>query len=246
MTNPEPVGRIDDPSYVVHQRIEECQGMVRSLALSVSRKLPSSVELDDLIAYGQVGLGEAARDFDPSRGSRFSTYAYYRIRGAIYDGVSKMAWCDRTRASQVRYDQMSNEVLRLESEADASAEASDLEGDACWLRNVSQTLAVVYVASHAGCEPSEEERGPAGLVDRSSPDAATVAIRREISKKLHAFIEALPPMAAGLIRGIYFEGLTLHEAGQRIGVSKSWASRLHSRALGQLARLLRGGGISAS
>jgi RNA polymerase sigma factor for flagellar operon FliA len=220
--------------------------MVRSLALSVSRKLPPSVELDDLISYGQIGLGEAARDFDPSRGSRFSTYAYYRIRGAIYDGLSKMAWFDRARTSQVRYEQMSNEVLRLENEADVSDEATDLEGDSRWLRNVSQTLAVVYVASRAGSQPADEERGAAALVDPSSPDAATVAMRREVSEKLHAFIEALPPMAAGLIRGIYFEGLTLQEAGQRIGVSKSWASRLHSRALEQLARLLRGGGISAS
>jgi RNA polymerase sigma factor for flagellar operon FliA len=246
MTNPDPGGRIGDPSHVVQQRIEECQGMVRSLALSVSRKLPPSVELDDLISCGQIGLGEAARDFDPSRGSRFSTYAYYRIRGAIYDGLSKMAWFDRARTSQVRYEQMSNEVLRLESEADASDEATDLEGDARWLRNISQTLAVVYVASRAGCQSGEDERGAAALVDESSPDAATVAIRREVSEKLHAFIEALPPMAAGLIRGIYFEGLTLQEAGQRMGVSKSWASRLHSRALEQLARLLRGGGISAS
>ncbi len=229
---------------MVQQHIEECQGMVRSLALSVARKLPPNVELEDLIAYGQVGLGEAARDFDPNRGSRFSTYAYYRIRGAIYDGLSKMAWFDRARASQVRYDQMSNEVLRLDSEVDSSADATDLEGDARWLRNVSHTLAVVCLASRAGCQPSEDEQGSAGLVDQSSPDAPTVAIRREISEKLHAFIEALPPMASQLIRGVYFEGLTLQEAGHRMGVSKSWASRLHSRALEQLARLLRGGGIS--
>ena len=95
------------PDPLVQQRIEECQGLVRSLALSIRRKLPPTVELEDLIAYGQVGLGEAARDFDPDRGSRFSTYAYYRIRGAIYDGLSKMAWFDRVQASQVRYEQMS-------------------------------------------------------------------------------------------------------------------------------------------
>jgi RNA polymerase sigma factor for flagellar operon FliA len=246
MTHPDPGGRIEDPSHVVQRRIEECQGMVRSLALSISRKLPPNVELDDLIAYGQVGLGEAARDFDPHRGSRFSTYAYYRIRGAIYDGLSKMAWFDRARVSQVRYDQMSNEVLRLDSEIDASDEATDLEGDARWLRNVSHSLAVVYVASRAGCQGGDEERGAGGLVDESSPDAATIAMRQEVSDKLHAFVEALPPMAAQLIRGVYFEGLTLQEAGHRMGVSKSWASRLHSRALEQLARLLRSGGISAS
>jgi len=229
------------PDPIVRQRIEDCQGLVRSLALGISRRLPPTVELEDLIAYGQVGLGEAARDFDPSRGSRFSTYAYYRIRGAIYDGLSKMAWFERGHAAQVRYDQMSGEVLRLESEDSPSADVTAPESDARWLRDVSRTLAVVYLASGAGGDRVDEESG-AAMVDPSSPDAADVAMNREISKKLHASIDALPPMAARLVKGVYFEGLTLQEAGQRMGVSKSWASRLHSRALQQLARLLGGMG----
>jgi RNA polymerase sigma factor for flagellar operon FliA len=232
------------PDPLIQQRIEECQGMVRSLALSIRRRLPPTVELEDLIAYGQVGLGEAARDFDPDRGSRFSTYAYYRIRGAIYDGLSKMAWFDRVQASQVRCEQMSGEVLRLQSEDDPSADAPGVETDSRWLRDVSRTLAVVYLASWTGSQRADEE-SDAALVDRSSPDAPAVAMSREISEKLHAFIDDLPPMAARLIRSVYFDGLTLQDAGQRMGVSKSWASRLHSRALEQLARLLRGGGISA-
>ena len=141
---------------MAQQRIEECQGMVRSLALSISRKLPPSVDLDDLIAYGQVGLGEAARDFDPARGNRFSTYAYYRIRGAIYDGLSKMTWFDRVHVPQTRYEQMSNEVLRLESE-DSPANVPEAESDARWFRNVSSTLAVVYLASRVGGSHSDED-----------------------------------------------------------------------------------------
>jgi len=228
------------PDPIVRQRIEDCQGLVRSLALGISRKLPPTVELEDLIAYGQVGLGEAARDFDPSRGSRFSTYAYYRIRGAIYDGLSKMAWFEHGHVGQVRYDQMSEEVLRLGSEDNPPTDAASLKSDACWFREVSRTLAVVYVASRGGGEQGEEMSSSAAMIDPSSPDAADVAMNREISERLHAVIDALPPVAARLIKGVYFEGLTLQEAGQRMGVSKSWASRLHSRALQQLAHLLRG------
>ena len=85
--------------------IEHCQGMVRSLALSIHRKLPPRYELDDLISYGQVGLAEAAKDFDPRRGSQFSTFAYYRIRGAIYDGISKMTWFGRAGRQHDRCEQ---------------------------------------------------------------------------------------------------------------------------------------------
>jgi len=232
------------PDPILSQRIEECQGLVRSLALGVSRKLPPTVELEDLIAYGQVGLGEAARDFDPGRGSRFSTYAYYRIRGAIYDGLSKMAWFDRGHAAQVRYEQMSTEVLRLENEDVPSGDAPGLEADARWFRDVARTLAVVCLATRTGCEPTEEESGEAAMVDPSSRDAADLAMEREMSDRLHVVIDALPPVAARLIKSVYFEGLTLQEAGQRVGVSKSWASRLHSRALEQLAHLLCGAEVA--
>jgi DNA-directed RNA polymerase specialized sigma subunit len=72
--------------------IEQCQGLVRSLAVRIHRKLPARIELDDLIAYGELGLLEAAQSFDARRGCQFSTFAYYRIRGAIYDGAAKMGW----------------------------------------------------------------------------------------------------------------------------------------------------------
>ena len=63
------------------QLIAECQGLVRSIALKVHRNLPDFLDVEDSIAYGQIGLAEAARDFDPSQGHQFSTYAYYRVGG---------------------------------------------------------------------------------------------------------------------------------------------------------------------
>src|SRR5206468_4279555 len=67
-------------------------GLVRALAWKIHQKLPRHVELDDLYGYGCVGLAEAARSFDDHRGIEFTTFAYYRIRGAILDGLSKMSW----------------------------------------------------------------------------------------------------------------------------------------------------------
>jgi RNA polymerase sigma factor FliA len=233
------------PEAIIQQRIEECQGLVRSLAGSIHRKLPPTVDLDDLIAYGQVGLGEAARDFDPARGSRFSTYAYYRIRGAVYDGLTKMSWFERAQVGRNRFERMSNEVFRLESEDNPSPAPRSTEDEMRWFRNVTRTLAVVYLASHASSAEGGSRAAEAALVDESSPDAPEVAISHEMRERLHKSIDALPPMVAQLVRAVYFEGLTLQEAGERLGVSKSWASRLHTRALEQLARSLRCEGISA-
>lgn len=233
------------PDPVLQQRIEQCQGLVRSLAVAIHRKLPAHVELEDLIAYGQVGLSEAARDFDPQRGSRFSTYAYYRIRGAIYDGLAKMSWFEGPASTRIRCEQLTNDVLRLDSEDHPASDCGSLESEARWFRDVSRTLAIVYLGAVAVCNRGEESDSTPVLVDRSSPDASAEAIRHETTQKLQAVISDLPPMASQLIRAVYFDGMTLEEAGRRLGVSKSWASRLHSRALQQLAQCLKSQGFSA-
>ncbi len=150
------------------QLIEQCQGLVRTLALGIHRKVPPSVELDDLIAYGQVGLGEAARDFDPARGGKFSTYAYYRIRGAIYDGLAKMSWFGRSAYQHVRYEQMGNEVLRQQHDETPAGEGGDLQADMRWLRSVSRALAVVCLTTLSGRD--EDRNAEAGIADESSPD----------------------------------------------------------------------------
>ena len=218
------------------ERIAQCQGLVRSLALKIHRKLPSQVDLDDLISYGQIGLAEAARDFDPARGSQFSTYAYYRIRGAIYDGVSKMSWHSRAHYNRVRYQQMANETLRVEGEGGQESAPATLEGDVRWFRDVTRALAVVHLTTHG---ETRSESGPEALEDKSAPEPSATAIAEETSRKLHELIEALPPEAGQLIKATYFEGLTLQEAGKRLGISKSWASRLHAKTLQRLARSLR-------
>jgi RNA polymerase sigma factor for flagellar operon FliA len=220
--------------------IEEGQPLVRSLALKISRSIPVRVDLDDLIAYGQLGLAEAARDFDPGRGGRFTTYAYYRIRGAIYDGVSKMSWTSRARYRRLRYEQMANEALtHAEQEAMATGQGS-LEDEARWLRGVSEQLAVVYLASQQDDSSAMRE---SQLEDPTEPPPVSVA-SRELSQKLHELVERLPPAERRLIRDVYFEGTTLQEAGDRLNISKSWASRVHAKALDQLAAMLKKMGVS--
>ncbi len=218
--------------------IESCQGLVRSLALKIQRNLPKHLDLDDLISYGQVGLAEAARDFDETRGGQFTTFAYYRIRGAIYDGLSKMSWISRSHYQRLKYQQIADDVLRLENENDPP-QASTPEESIAWLKNVTGALAVVYLATQ-GAEAGE----PLDVEDRCSPSPQATVIDREVHQKLHQLIAELPEESQVLIRSTYFEGLTLTEAGQRLGIGKAWASRLHAKALQRLGRALRLAGVN--
>jgi RNA polymerase sigma factor for flagellar operon FliA len=216
------------------QLIEHCQGMVRSLAISIHRKLPPRFELDDLIAYGQVGLAEAAKEYDPERGSQFSTFAYYRIRGAIYDGVSKMTWFGRAGRANDRFEQRANEILQTEA-AEPEKPPASVEDDARWFRDLSRTLAVVYLVSY-GTSRGEAENfdfvDPASLPGESTVD-------EEISNQVRAQIDALSADEAKFIRAMYFDGQTLEQAGSLLGIGKSWASRFHHKILQRLAKSLK-------
>lgn len=223
------------------QLVERYQDLVASIAAGVHRKTPKHIELEDLIAYGQVGLVQASRDFDPQRGATFSTYAYYRIRGAIYDGLSKLSWTSRARYNRIRHEQLANDVLGEHNTGTADAVARQSTADAAhWLGSLSEKLAVVHLA--AG-QPGSEQAALA-LADPSATPPPEQAAMEELCEKIRALINTLPAQAADLVRSTYFDGLTLQEAGQRLGISKSWASRLHTKALQQLAQSLRLAGIT--
>jgi RNA polymerase sigma factor FliA len=226
-----------DPAAGTEDLIAQGQGLVRSLAAGIHRKLPRHIDMDDLVAYGQLGLVEAARDFDAARGAQFSTYAYYRIRGAIYDGLSKMSGFGRRHSETVRYEQMANETLRATAEEDDNRETASGETLAHRFRDVSWSLLVVYLAGRSRSDDTASAE--AAVADPSAPTPLAAVIQRETSQRLVELIEGLPAGEATLIRAIYFEGLTIEQAGRKLGISKSWASRLHAKSLQRLARSLR-------
>jgi RNA polymerase sigma factor FliA len=209
------------------------QGLVRAIARGIHRSFPSYIELDDLIGYGQLGLAQAARDFDPERGIQFSTFAYYRIRGAILDGANQMNWLKRVTRAGDAYDRMSGDVLATDA-ADSAAGYARADEEA-WLGDVGNKLAVVFLLGQAG-EDAEQRME---VADDHAEMPLESMLDDELKKTLRTLIDDLPGDARQLVRATYFEGKTLKEAGEQLGISKAWASRLHARSLDQLARGLR-------
>jgi RNA polymerase sigma factor for flagellar operon FliA len=229
---------VDDPT---RRLILSCQGLVKAIAVRVHSNAPRCVELDDLIGYGEVGLAEAARDFDPERGVQFTTFAYYRIRGAIYDGFAKMTWPTRASFSRFIFQRNAGELLECES-ANDSGDDDSLELQSRRLHQVTGGLFVAYLASHVGPDGDGEFEG-LGIEDTSAVPPSVLASRRENGAVLHQLIKTLPAEAHQLIYSMYFEGQDLTSASERLGISKSWASRLHARTLDRLASSLRRMGV---
>jgi RNA polymerase sigma factor for flagellar operon FliA len=216
-----------------------CQGLVKAIAVRIHGGAPRCVELDDLIGYGELGLAEAAHDFDPERGVQFSTYAYYRIRGAIFDGLAKMTWPTRRQLNQWLFARNADDVLYGDAVIDEPVNCS-LEMHAKRFGRVTRQLFVAYLVSHGDSEDGQPELA---IEDTATLPASVHAARRENCQILHELLKALPADSHSLIYSMYFDDQNLSEAAEKLGISKSWASRLHARTLDRLAGSLRRLGV---
>jgi RNA polymerase sigma factor for flagellar operon FliA len=202
---------------------------VRSLAATVRRQFSAQLELDELMAYGQVGLLEAADRFDPKLGANFLTFAHYRIKGAIFDGLRKMGVLKGADLRTAYVGERAAAYLGNLSDRDQGHHRG-AEDDVRELSSAVTGLAVVFATSLDRSEGLQ-------LADESIPADQRLELE-ELKKRVRAAIEKLPDKERRLLEGYYFQAKTLEEAGAEIGQSKSWASRLHARAIEKLKELL--------
>ena len=213
---------VDDSSRA-HELIKGHQTLVRSLALKLSVHAPKNVELDDLIAYGQQGLAQAANKYDPTKGSSFSTYAYYRVRGAIIDGLREMGPLVR-RKRGLKFEALADDYIEQRA---SEPPPKDARNAAERLGSMISDLAVAYLVAQ-----EQLENQPDGEV----PDPESASERREELAEVRERISRLPDKERQLVEHMYFGDLTLVETARQLGISKGWASRLHARALGRLRK----------
>lgn len=205
-----------DELFMLHQ------GLVRAIAWKTHQRLPPTVELDDLIAYGQIGLLEAIAAFDATRGRKFTTYAWHRIRGAILDGLGKMTWFDRAAFEGRKYERSPAGQPAAAAEPVAQAAAAE-----------TTTTAAAAAGKSLARRPVRSDLETVAILSRES-DADEAALHLELVMFLRDLVGSLPDKEAALIRGTFFEGRTLTEAARRVGISTAWASRLQTRTLADL------------
>ena len=216
--------------------VAEHMGLAKSICSKVYRKVGQYVEMDDLIGFATTGLLEAADRFDETAGTAFSTYAYYRIRGAVYDGLRVMGHIPRSQYDKLQAARRADDYLESAGRQDAAARgqgpAASTEDE---LRSMYEALAgasTVFVTSLDA--QIAEGKDFADFTASAEDKLALAQMRGELSKA----IEALPERESHFIRKHYYEGKTLLEAGSELGLSKSWSSRLHARAVDLLKKQL--------
>ncbi|MCC6810402.1 MAG: sigma-70 family RNA polymerase sigma factor [Deltaproteobacteria bacterium] len=208
---------------------------VRSIAGKIKKTLAKEIEFEDLVEYGMIGLLEAAERYDSAMGANFMTFAYYRIRGAIYDGLRGMGWMSRSEYARVRYEEKANAYLAQVSEenaADPAAPQKTEEEKAQQVVSMLQNMSAIYITNLDGMEGLQVKDENAVQADESiGNEQARIAVNRAVSK--------LSEQERQLLDMYYYREMSLQEVGEKLGLSKSWTSRLHARVIEKLHRLLK-------
>jgi RNA polymerase sigma factor for flagellar operon FliA len=218
--------------------IEQHLPLVQAIARKVKKTLTAAIEHEDLVGYGSKGLVEAAERFDPALGVSFTTFAYYRIRGAMFDGLRTMGWYSRADYARYRAEERANELLQSRADEEGAARAAQRQpgapggaarpDTAAVLASMAETLAGIATVHITSLEAA------AAIADDSVPAADAQLDTGRLGARVREAIAHLPARERQLMELYYFADKNLEEAGAALGLSKSWACRLHARAIRML------------
>jgi RNA polymerase sigma factor for flagellar operon FliA len=217
--------------------------LVKFVAGRVASGLPQSVDQADLVSYGIFGLIDAIEKFDPSRGFKFETYAISRVKGAIIDELRSFDWVPRSvraKASAIEraYSKLENELRRTPDDAELAREVGMTDDELA--RALSQISFVGLVALDEILAGGERQGHTmlGGSGSEAGLDPVEAIEGDEMKMLLADAVNRMPEREQLVLALYYYEGLTLSEIGDVLGVTESRVCQIHTKAILQLrARL---------
>lgn len=223
----------DSPEVLA--RVKEGLALVDVIARQLRRQLGAAASEDDLVGPGREALLAAARSFDESRGVPFRRWANLRIRGAMIDSMRSQSHVPRRVYRQLRALEAADRVHEAADEADAANppktahQADERVGERLDHAALAMAASMLSMRGSAAVERAHSTEAP---VDEQ-------LARHELLARVRQAIAERPDAERTLLERHYFDDVTFEEAAREIGLSKSWASRLHARAIEGVARALR-------
>ena len=194
--------------------IESHISYAHAVAAELLARFPAHIDRQDVRAAAEYGLVQAANAYDAAKGVAFTTFAYYRIRGAVFDLLR-----ETVRVS--RFEEAANEYMM-----DYTAGASGGAPSYAEVKDVAAGIVASYFLS--------QRDAPPGPIAQSGQAPLESLLRREQQQGIREALATLPEKNRRVLEAYYFEDLTLEEIGKRLGLSKSWVSRMHAKGLEML------------
>ena len=219
--------------------------LVKFLADRIAMRLPPNVSVDDLIGAGSLGLLDAIEKFDPGRAVQLRTYAECRIKGAILDELRSMDWMPRSIRKKIR--EVEHAIATVEQKLGRPARDSEIAGqmgiDLDTFYKLFDAAQDLEVLSLDECvervqDNSTSEISHKALI-RGDDSPVDHLMTRELKEVIASGIKALPRQDQIVISLYYYDGLTLREIGEVLGLTESRISQIHSKAISKLRTRLK-------
>lgn len=223
--------------------IREFSSVVRAMAHRLAYRLPAHLDADDLISAGVIGLMDAMTKYDPSRETKFKTYAEFRIRGAMLDEIRSMDWIPRSVHERIGLLQRTHhELLKkygrppTDPEVAAALNMTMEELDEFLTRSQG---AVVISLDDLGVREVDSHKVLTALVDTENPDPLSRVISDNVREVLTGAIQELPEKERTVLQLYYYEELTMKEIGGILKVTESRVCQIHTKAVLRLKSRLQ-------
>ena len=213
--------------------IESHLPLVKFIADRLAAKLPSSVDRDDLISAGMIGLLDAVDKYDASRGVMFKTYAEMRVRGAMLDSLRDLDWAPRSMRRRAR--EIEAAYLQLEQHYNRPATEEEIAAHlGLSISEFHRLLGDIRGLTVTGLDYAEDDE--TGIRPRQIPsDPAQMPLARyeqaEVSEHLAKAIDKLPERERQVVALYYLEEMNMKEIGAVLGVTESRVSQVHTQAV---------------
>ncbi len=220
--------------------------VVKYVAGRMAIHLPSTVDMEDLISWGVLGLLDAIDKFDPSQDVKFNTYATFRVRGAIIDQIRSLDWAPRSlrataRKIGVTRDRLRHEIGREPSNSEIAASLGISEEQVDETMAQLQTAQVLALDDYLLSEENPDSRKIDLTPDATATSPEEFAEDQEKQELLVQAILQLPEQQQKVLNLYYYEELTLKEIGAVLNVSESRVCQIHSAAMKKLRKVVHGG-----
>lgn len=219
--------------------------LVRYVAGKMAMSVPPSVEIDDLVSAGVVGLMDAVGKYDPGRDTKFETYAVARIRGAIVDDLRSLDWVPRSVRRKARmveeaYSRLETELGRAADDEEISKKLNMSVGAFKAIVDEIISAGLLSLDDFVGSQDGERTTRIIDLVCSKEGGSPSTSLEIEEMREILAkAIMDLPEKERTVVALYYYEDMTLKEIGRTLGVSESRVSQIHTKAMLRLRGRLR-------
>ncbi|MCK5418763.1 MAG: FliA/WhiG family RNA polymerase sigma factor [Desulfobacterales bacterium] len=230
-----------DPAYR-DQLITEYLPYVKRIVQRLAVHLPSTVDIDDLMNVGVIGLIQAVDRYDPRRDNKFMTYAIFRIKGAVLSELRARDFLSRSNRRKIR--ELESVYLRLEQklgrEVDDSEIAQELGVDLEQVYRTKQMSSISFISlEELGVSSRDEKEKLLSYLVNNEDDALVITKLKELKGAMAQAITQLPEKERLVISLYYLDELTMKETGKVLGITESRVSQIHSQAILHLRAKLR-------